>query len=269
MSHDQRHILALETSGQTGSVAIGTTAGVVAAERLPVDVRHAGELMPAVQRLLNAQDWPADSITDVFVSIGPGSFTGLRIAVSVARTLAWSVGARVVAVPTMHALARNALAADPQPAHVAMIVDAKRSQVCTACYRIEPDRCAEVVPRVWPSREVPARVARNRWPFWGRASRVTARPSPPRGQSCCPNRCGRAGRRTCSPSAWRWRTATKYTPARDLVPLYIRRPEMEERWEARQARSSAAHYPTGNTVGSPRSPAARTRTCARALLRWP
>ncbi|MBI4580851.1 MAG: tRNA (adenosine(37)-N6)-threonylcarbamoyltransferase complex dimerization subunit type 1 TsaB, partial [Planctomycetes bacterium] len=152
MGSDERHILALETSGQTGSVAIGAGAGVVAAERLAVDLRHAAELMPAVQRLLQQQGWPADSITDVFVSIGPGSFTGLRIAVSVARTLAWAIGARVVAVPTMHALARNALEtgshglcgtgilpvldrqdAGPTvlPVHVAMIVDAKRSQVYT------------------------------------------------------------------------------------------------------------------------------------------
>src|SRR5512138_2053042 len=108
MLDSHARILALETSGQTGSVALGTPAGVVAAERLPVDVRHAGELMPAVQRLLARQAWLADSLTDVFISIGPGSFTGLRIAVSVARTLAWSVGVRIVAVPTMHALAFNA-----------------------------------------------------------------------------------------------------------------------------------------------------------------
>ena len=91
--HDA-HILALETSGQTAGVALGTPAGVVAAERLPVSMRHAGQLMPAVQRLLEQRAWPADSITDVFLSIGPGSFTGLRIAVSIARTLAWSINAR-------------------------------------------------------------------------------------------------------------------------------------------------------------------------------
>lgn len=232
-------ILALETSGQTGSVALGTPAGVLASEQLPVDVRHAGELMPAVERLLTGLGWSADSITDVFISIGPGSFTGLRIAVSVARTLAWSIGARIVAVPTMAALARNAMRRDlaSRPAHVAMIVDAKRSQVYTACYAVMQDRCEELIPACLAEpREFLARcpqpvavlgegIPRHRdaiaaagatvlpEPLWpGRAEQVMA-----------------VGLELAAVGA--------FTPARELVPLYIRRPEMEERWEARHRKA--------------------------------
>jgi tRNA threonylcarbamoyladenosine biosynthesis protein TsaB len=260
-------ILALETSGQIGSVAIGTPAGVVAVERLPVDMRHAGELMPAVQRLLQQHAWPADSITDVFLSIGPGSFTGLRIAVSIARTLAWSIKARIVAVPTMHALARNALLAeaDPPPAHVATIIDAKRAQVFTACYRLEASG-------QWPDFGEPSRAVASGQPSHSPLdSPLAPRPSPlelipaclaePREfLMACPKPLAvlgegiprhreaieAAGATILPESLWAGRAenvlaiglelarAGLFTPARELVPLYIRRPEMEERWEARQ-----------------------------------
>lgn len=233
-------ILALETSGQTGSVALGTPAGVQASEQLPVDVRHAGELMPAIERLLARLGWTADSITDVFISIGPGSFTGLRIAVSVARTLAWSIGARIVAVPTMAALARSALQCAPgeRPAHVAMIVDAKRSQVYTACYAVGADRCDEVIP---------ACLAEPR-EFLGRCPHPVAvlGEGVPRHREAI----AAAGAAVLPESLWPGRAenvlavglelaaAGVFTPARELVPLYIRRPEMEERWEARQKQRS-------------------------------
>ena len=252
-------ILALETSGQTGSVAIGTPAGVVAAERLPVDMRHAGELMPAVQRLLQQHAWPADSITDVFLSIGPGSFTGLRIAVSIARTLAWSIKARIVAVPTMHALARNALLieADPPPAHVATIIDAKRAQVFTACYRLEASGQWSVVsgqpshspldspltPRPSPLELIPACLAEPR-----EFLMTCPKPLAVLGEGIPRHReaIEAAGATILPESLWAGRAenvlavglelarAGLFTPARELVPLYIRRPEMEERWEARQ-----------------------------------
>ncbi len=236
MLDSQARILALETSGQTGSVAIGTPAGPLATEQLPVDVRHAGELMPAVQRLLVQHGWPADSLTDVFISIGPGSFTGLRIAVSVARTLAWSVGCRIVAVPTMHALARNALAA--KPAHVAMIVDAKRAQVYTACYKLEHDRYVEVSPaclaepREFLSRCLqPIAVLGEGIPRHRPAIEAA-------GATILPEEFWRGRAENVLAVGLEMAASGQYTAARDLVPLYLRRPEMEERWEARHAAKS-------------------------------
>ncbi|HOA74495.1 MAG TPA: tRNA (adenosine(37)-N6)-threonylcarbamoyltransferase complex dimerization subunit type 1 TsaB [Phycisphaerae bacterium] len=253
MLDSNARILALETSGQTGSVAIGTADGVIAAEQLPVDVRHASELMPAVQRLIAQPGWAPDSITDVFISIGPGSFTGLRIAVSVARTLAWSIGARIVAVPTMDALARNALLADPPPAHVAMIVDAKRAQVYTACYRIEPSapvdassssaswRCVEVIgaclaePREFLSRcPHPVSVLGEGIPRHRAAIEAA-------GAQILPESLWAGRAQAVLAAGLEKARAGAFTPARELVPMYIRRPEMEERWEARQAAARQAN----------------------------
>ena len=70
MFDDSSHILAIETSGRIGSVAIGTATGVIDTIRLPGEMKHAADLLPAIERLLATQGWPANSITDVFVSIG-------------------------------------------------------------------------------------------------------------------------------------------------------------------------------------------------------
>ena len=221
-------ILALETSGKVASVAIGTGAGEV------IGIEGPGiKLFPAMAGLLERAGWPAASLTDVFLSIGPGSFTGLRTAVTIARTLAWSAGVRIVAVPTMDVLARNALAADPPPGHVACLIDAKRSQAFCAAYRLEdggytcihPAELAapgpflaglprplavlgEGLPMHRPVLDA-AGVQILPEPLWpGRAEHVLA-----------------LGRPLAD--------AGRFTPARELVPLYIRRPEMEERWEQR------------------------------------
>ena len=201
--------------------------------------------MPAVKELLAGAGWPADTLTDVFVSIGPGSFTGLRIGVSIARTLAWSVGARIVAVPTMEVLARNALAAATPPTLVVPMVDAKRSQVYTAAYRLEGGACVrlldaclaepgaflaglprppavlgEGVPRHLVAIEAAGAIVLPEalWP--GRAEEVLA----------VGLRMARAG---------------EFTAARELVPHYVRRPEMEERWEQRHAAASGSAAPPG------------------------
>ncbi len=222
-------ILALETSGKAASVAIGTGAGE------PLGVEGPGaRLFPAMAGLLERAGWTAASLTDVFLSIGPGSFTGLRTAVTIARTLAWSTGVRIVAVPTMDVLARNALTADEPPAHLGCLVDAKRNQAFCAAYRLENGAYTCIHP---------AELA-TPGPFLA----ALPRPLAVLGEGVPMHRAvlDAAGVQILPESFWPGRAehvltlgrlladAGAFTPARELVPLYIRRPEMEERWEQRQ-----------------------------------
>jgi tRNA threonylcarbamoyladenosine biosynthesis protein TsaB len=105
-------ILAIETSGQAGSVAtlVGARAGVELVREAAVGggVRTAQALAPLAKELLAASAWPADSIELVAVAVGPGSFTGLRIGVTMAKTFAYAVGAQVIGVNTLEVLADQA-----------------------------------------------------------------------------------------------------------------------------------------------------------------
>src|SRR5689334_12051893 len=99
--------LALETSGRTGSVALVEVGNVVAEDQFPHGLRHAAGLVPMIDRLCRERGWAPGDVDEVYVSAGPGSFTGLRVGITVAKTLALATGARVVAVPTADVLARN------------------------------------------------------------------------------------------------------------------------------------------------------------------
>src|SRR5262245_35991840 len=111
-------VLAFETSGALGSVALGRGQAVLGVRRFTRPRAHAVEFAPAVDALCREHGVITTSIAFVFVSAGPGSFTGLRIGITAARIMAMAVGARVVALPTLEVIAQNALEAQPRPRRI-------------------------------------------------------------------------------------------------------------------------------------------------------
>jgi tRNA threonylcarbamoyl adenosine modification protein YeaZ len=93
-------LLALEASQRTGGVAVRDADGVTRVELMSSASRFDEELLPAIERLYERAGLAPQQTEAVGVSIGPGGFTGLRIAVSTAKMLAEGVGAKIVAVPS-------------------------------------------------------------------------------------------------------------------------------------------------------------------------
>jgi tRNA threonylcarbamoyladenosine biosynthesis protein TsaB len=126
-------ILAIDTSQKTVSVA------VVADDMLRADIfihngRHHSEiLMPAVEQVFHLAGLQPDEIDFFAVTIGPGSFTGLRIGAATIKGLALSTEKWVVGVSTLEALALNA----PLVGHqvICPMLDAQNNQIYTALYR--------------------------------------------------------------------------------------------------------------------------------------
>jgi len=114
----------METSCRAGGVAVAVDGALTAVRRFDASSRHATTLLVHLRELLQAHGLTPRDVTEVYVSVGPGSFTGVRVGVTVARTLAQAVpGIQTVAVPTTHAVAENAR---PLPwQHLAVILDAK------------------------------------------------------------------------------------------------------------------------------------------------
>jgi tRNA threonylcarbamoyladenosine biosynthesis protein TsaB len=133
-------ILAIETSGQRGSIAVlngeGDAATVVGQTMLTGERRTAQSLAPALQSLLADAAWQPDSIGLVAVAVGPGSFTGLRIGVTTAKTFAYAINAEVVGVNSLAILAQQAPRAEGP---LWTIMDAQRGELFAACYHPSAD----------------------------------------------------------------------------------------------------------------------------------
>src|ERR1051325_6258837 len=93
--------LAIETSGNLGSVAIVENAAIVAQRQFPHGLKYAAHMLPLIDEICREHHWLPHHLEEVYVSAGPGSFTGLRIGITMAKTIAFSTGAKIVAVPSV------------------------------------------------------------------------------------------------------------------------------------------------------------------------
>ena len=164
-------ILALETSGRTGSVAIGTATQLLEEIPFSAQMRHSTELFPSIKTLLkNAGRAPSD-IMQVCVSIGPGSFTGLRIALTFAKTMNLAVGSKIVAIDTLDAIAAGAFEhiakENLSVKRIGVILDAKRGQFFTAAYRDNEGEWVKTLPDcLMTADEVLDKLADSDEPLW-------------------------------------------------------------------------------------------------------
>jgi tRNA threonylcarbamoyladenosine biosynthesis protein TsaB len=125
-------VLAVETSSLAGGVALLDGERLVAEYLLDVSVTHSERLMSAVDRVLGDARWTPRELGGLAVAIGPGSFTGLRIAIGTVKGLALALGLPIAAVPTLDAMA----AALPWAAlPVCPVLDARKGEVYACCYR--------------------------------------------------------------------------------------------------------------------------------------
>jgi tRNA threonylcarbamoyladenosine biosynthesis protein TsaB len=118
--------LGIETSQRAGGVALRDRAGTVHEELIPTRTRHDDELMSAVERLFAGADLPPSALEAVGVSVGPGGFTGLRIAVATAKMLALALGCRVIAVESALVVAESLAPDEVATGPVLVALAAKR-----------------------------------------------------------------------------------------------------------------------------------------------
>jgi tRNA threonylcarbamoyl adenosine modification protein YeaZ len=117
------------------SLAVGDDHGVIKEYSGPLEWRHAETLFDGMQGLLKQVHWPVKTLTGVIVSIGPGSFTGIRIGLTAARTFGQALRIPVVGISSLATLAKAALSPDT---YVCPTIDALRGDVFTALYTMTP-----------------------------------------------------------------------------------------------------------------------------------
>ena len=147
---DNTFILAVETSGRVGSVAIGQDNTILFESTFSGFMKHSAELFETLEGLLAKVGARPHQIGQLYIAAGPGSFTGLRIAVTLAKMLSFAVGTRIVAVDTLDALAENATAClqqtDSDLQRVATILDAKQNRFFTAIFERNGQEWTKIHP---------------------------------------------------------------------------------------------------------------------------
>lgn len=137
-------ILAVETATSLQSVAVVGENGLCASETVKQirysatsqDRSHRWSIMPAIDRLLNTLNVTLHDIDGLAVSIGPGSFTGLRVGLATMKGLAYGANKPLVAVPTLQALAFNAASLGLP---IATLLDAQRGELFLAVFHTPHD----------------------------------------------------------------------------------------------------------------------------------
>lgn len=128
-------ILALDTALAAVSVCVldSGPSEPLATESLAMERGHAESVMPAIARVMARIDGGFTSLDRIAVTVGPGSFTGIRIGVAAARGIALAVGIEAVGVSTLAALAAPLLF-DEGDGIVAAAIDARRDHIFFTAY---------------------------------------------------------------------------------------------------------------------------------------
>ncbi len=145
-------ILAIDTALSATSACL-LDAGAdapLAEETLVMERGHAEALLPMIARVMAADDEGFEALGRVAVTVGPGSFTGLRVGIAAARAIGLACGIPVVGVSTLAALAAP-LILEQYPGLVGVAIDARHGNVYFAAFG--PDGRAMLEPRIVPARE--------------------------------------------------------------------------------------------------------------------
>ena len=149
--------LALDTSTDQASVAVGGPGWCAAEETIIGARRHAVALLPTIQAVLASAGASIASIEGIILADGPGSFTGLRVGAAVAKALVRGRAVRLWVVPSLLAIAYDAGAESTES--IVAVSDALRGDVYVAAYRFRPGAIEAILqPTVVPVGDVLGRV---------------------------------------------------------------------------------------------------------------
>jgi tRNA threonylcarbamoyladenosine biosynthesis protein TsaB len=129
-------VLGIDTASRVASVGVCETGVALVSRALPASSSHASSVLPGIDEVLRSVGLSTADLDLLAVTVGPGSFTGLRVGLSTAKGLALATGLPLVGVPTLVAYAR---AAGARPGWVWPVLDARKGEVYAGAFRWHGD----------------------------------------------------------------------------------------------------------------------------------
>lgn len=137
MTTSDHHVLAIDTATRTQTLALLRGQTVLEHTQQRVQFNHGSSLLERVARMLDVQKMEVSDLDLIAVGRGPGSFTGLRVGISIAKSLCRAKSIPLVGVSTLAALAHSTACAHPEAA-ICATLDARRREVYTGTYALDP-----------------------------------------------------------------------------------------------------------------------------------
>jgi len=168
------HILAIETSTNICSIALLSNNKIIAYKENSEHNSHSQSLTVLIKKLLEESDFNINKIDAFAVSIGPGSYTGLRIGVSVTKGLCFGLSKPVIAVSTLKALAKQFLNKNSKKNNSNLLLcpmlDARRLEVYTALYKHDLTEIIQPQPLLIDETSFKKQLLKNKICFFGDGS---------------------------------------------------------------------------------------------------
>ena len=236
-------IIAVDTASQVSSVAVISEERVAAEISMQGALTHLETLMPHIETALRMARVKKDELAGVAVSIGPGSFTGLRIGLAAAKMMSYALRIPMVGVPTLEALAYHCMW---EGVRLVPMMDAQKGSVYTEEFAWTWESGKPVLHSVCPLRILPRDVlvaslagTEKTVLLMGDAMQKAADEPLPAGVRLAPIHM-RMPRAACVGLAGLARLARDAADdAMTLEPLYLRRSEAEVLWEKRHGAEQA------------------------------
>ena len=145
-------LLHIETATDVCSVALSRGSEIIGLKEEAGGNNHAKNLLPFVDEVLKQSGVSMSEINGVAVSIGPGSYTGLRIGVSTAKGIAYTAGIPVMAISTLESIAQGAKAlwseTSTESVQIVPMIDARRMEVFTTRFDYDMQPLEEVSSKI-------------------------------------------------------------------------------------------------------------------------
>ena len=236
-------ILSIDTSSQVSSVAVLSAEGVAAEISMQGALTHSETLMPHIETALRMARVEKSELEGIAVSIGPGSFTGLRIGLASAKMMAYALHIPLIAVPTLEALVHHYIC---EGVRLVPMMDAQKGNVYAQEFSWRADGDALILQEerslaIMPLTEVIAGLENAEQPviLLGDAMQKKTTLALPANVRLAPIH-ARMPRAACVGLAALTRLARgEMDDPVTVVPLYLRRSEAEVLWEKRHGTGAA------------------------------
>jgi tRNA threonylcarbamoyladenosine biosynthesis protein TsaB len=137
------NVLAIDTSNYSLGIALISDEKVIGEYITNMKKNHSIRVMPAIEHLLGDCEMKPADIEKIVVAKGPGSYTGVRIGVTIAKTLAWALNIPLVGVSSLEVLAAGV--GRYLDGYISPLFDARRGQIYTGLYQFKNGKLQSVV----------------------------------------------------------------------------------------------------------------------------